>query len=257
MTTRLWRSGIALALTIAAAGAAAIAWAQSDSLAVGAFSALRAGGALPDSWRPLGVSNTLPPTRYTLVNDAGATVVRADAVASVSALSRTLRVDLDQYPVLRWRWKVANILKNSDIHSKAGDDYPARVYVMFDYPLEKLPFVERTKLRLARTLHDPNLPAATLCYVWDSKAPAGAIVPSSYTNLMRMVVVESGAARVNQWRAVERDVAADFRAAFGEAAGSSVPAVTAVAIATDTDNTGESALAFFGDISFYKQKLTR
>jgi hypothetical protein len=123
--------------------------------------------------------------------------------------------------------------------------------------LEKLPFVERTKLRLARALHDPNLPAATLCYVWDSKAPVGTITPSSYTNLMRMIVVESGGARVNQWLAVERDVAADFRAAFGEAAGSGVPVVSAIAIATDTDNTGESAVAFFGDISFYKQKVNR
>lgn len=254
MTTHLWRSGIVLALS--AGCAAAIAWAQADSLAVGAFSALRAGAALPDSWRPLGVSNSLPPTRYTLVGDAGVTVVRADAVASVSALSRKLTVNLAEYPVLKWRWKVANILKTSDIRSKAGDDYPARIYVMFDYPVEKLPFVERTKLRLARALHDPNLPAATLCYVWDSKAAAGTIVPSSYTNLMRMVVVESGAARVNQWLAVERNVAADFRAAFGEAPDSLVPAVSAVALATDTDNTGESALAFFGDISFYKQKVT-
>jgi len=152
---------------------------------------------------------------------------------------------------------VANILKTSDIHSKAGDDYPARVYVMFDYPLEQLPFVERTKLRLARVLHDPNLPAATLCYVWDSKAPTGTMVPSSYTNLMRMIVVESGTARVNQWVDVERDVAADFRAAFGEVASRGVPTVSAIAVATDTDNTGESAVAYFGDISFYKQKVTR
>jgi hypothetical protein len=187
------------------------------------------------------------------VDDGGVTVVRADALASASGLSRALKVNLAEYPVLRWRWKVANILKGSDIHNKAGDDYPARVYVMFDYPLEKLSFVDRTKLRLARTLHDPVLPAATLCYVWDGKAPTGTTVPSSYTNLMRMVVVESGSARVNQWLTVERDVAADFKAAFGDEA----PAVSAVAIATDTDNTGEMATAFYGDISFYKQKLNR
>jgi hypothetical protein len=102
-------------------------------------------------------------------------------------------------------------------------------------------------------LHNPVLPAATLCYVWDAKAPAGSVVPSSYTKLMRLIVVESSASRVNQWLVVERDVAADFRAAFGDGA----PAVLAVAIATDTDNTGETATAFYGDISFYKQKLNR
>ena len=124
---------------------------------------------------------------------------------------------------------------------------------MFDYPLEKLSLGSRTALRLARALHDPKLPAATLCYVWDGKAPAGTIVPSSYTSLMRMIVVESGGARVNRWLDMERDVAADFKAAFGEEA----PPVLAVAIATDTDNTGESAVAFFGDISFNKQKVSK
>lgn len=38
----------------------------------------------------------------------------------------------------------------------------------------------------------------------------------------------------------------DFRAAFGEDPGQ----VTGVAVATDTDNTGESATAFYGDIRF-------
>lgn len=241
------------ALIGAACAVAALAWSQADLVSVGAFSALRPGAALPDGWQPLGVSRDKPPTRYTLVNDGGTTVVRADAVASVAALSRAIKVNPAEFPMLQWRWKVANVLKTSDIRAKTGDDYPARVYVMFDYPLEKLSFADRTKLRLARSLHDPGLPAATLCYVWDNKAPAGTIVPSSYTNLMRMIVVESGASRVNQWLAVERDVAADFKAAFGN----DVPAITAVAIASDTDNTGETALAFFGDISFNKHKVTK
>jgi len=93
--------------------------------------------------------------------------------------------------------------------------------------------------------------------VWDGKAAAGTIVPSSYTNLMRMIVVESGVSRVNRWLEVERDVAADFRAAFGLQSSDDIPPVSAVAIATDTDNTGEVATAFFGDISFNKQKVSK
>ena len=251
MKTITWLSRAAVAL--ATCWVAAFAWSQADTLAAAAFSALQAGAALPESWRPLGVSSTKNRTRYTLVDDAGVTVLRAEANASASGLSRNIKVNPAEFPLLKWRWKIANVLKMSDIRTKEGDDYPARVYVMFDYPLEKLSFADRTKLRMARALHDPNLPAAALCYVWDSKAPAGTLVPSSYTNLMRMIVVESGAARVNQWLAVERDVAADFKAAFGEDA----PPISAVAIATDTDNTGESAIAFYGDISFYKHKVTK
>jgi len=242
-----------IALALAAWTVAALAWSQADSLPVGLFSALKAGAALPQGWKPLEVSSSVARTRYTLVDDGGTTVLRADANASASGISRAIQVNPAEYPLIKWRWKIANVLKQSDIHSKAGDDFPARIYVMFDLPLDKLSFGDRTKLRLARALHDPNLPAATLCYVWDGKAPAGTMVPSSYTNLMRVIVVESGASRVNQWLMVERDIAADFKAAFGHDA----PPVSALAIATDTDNTGEAAVAFYGDISFNKQKVTR
>ncbi len=251
MKKNTWLNRLAIAL--AACCVAVLAWAQTDALIAAGFSALKAGAPLPENWKPLNVTSAKQATRYTLVDDSGITVVRAEANASASGLSRNIKINPAEYPLLKWRWKISNVLKGSDIHTKAGDDYPARVYVMFDYPLEKLSFADRTKLRLARALHDPHLPAATLCYVWDSKAPAGTIVPSSYTNLMRMVVVESGAARVNQWLTVERDVAADFKLAFGDEA----PPISAIAIATDTDNTGESVVALFGDISFYKQRVTK
>jgi hypothetical protein len=251
VTTRRWLSPLALGVTACCIAAAALP--QSDTLPVGAFSSLQPGAKLPEFWRPLNVAGAKNRTHYRLVEEGGVTVVRADAAAAASGLSRAIRVNADDFPILKWRWKISNVLKTSDIRAKAGDDYPARLYVMFDYPLEKLPFAERTRLRMARALHDPSLPAATLCYVWDGKAPVGTIIASSYTDRVRMIVVESGAVRVNQWLTVERDVAADFKAAFGENA----PAVTAVALATDTDNTGETVTAYYGDISFYKQKVSR
>lgn len=251
MNARRWRSRLALAL--AACGAAVPAWPQNDTLPVALFSTMKPGAPVAEPFKPLGAANNVPRTRYTLVDDGGTTVLRADANASVLGLNRAMLVNPAEFPILRWRWKIANVLKASDIRTKRGDDYPARVYVMFDYPLEKLGFGDRTKLRLARTLYDPNLPAATLCYVWDGKAAAGTIAPSAFTDRVRLIVVESGTSRVNQWVDLERDVAADFRAAFGEAA----PPITAVAVATDTDNTGEVATAFYGDILFSKQRLMK
>ncbi len=231
---------------------AATAWAVEDQLLAGAFSAARPGAALPAGWTPLAAANIKVHTRYSLVDDNGVTVLRADSQSGASGLSLSLRIDPGELPWLRWRWNISNIIGATDLRSKAGDDFPARVYVMFDYPLEKLPFFERNKLRLARALFDPHLPAATLCYVWDGKAPAGTIASSAYTDRVKVIVVESGSARVKQWVDVERNIARDFRAAFGEEA----PPVSAIAVATDTDNTGTSAIAHFGDISFNKHKVT-
>lgn len=241
-----------LCATTAIALYATLALGAVDTIIAGAFSAARPGSALPDGWAPLSPESTKTRTQYALVDDGGATVLRAESNAAASGLSRKLRVDPAEYPLLRWRWKVSNTLKGGDVYKKEGDDYPARIYVMFDYPVAKLPFGERMKLRMARALYDPDLPAATLCYVWDSKAPAGTITPSTYTNRVRMVVVESGPARVNRWVNMERDVYRDFKAAFGEAP----PAISAIAVATDTDNTGESVTAWYGDISLHKRAVS-
>ncbi len=238
----------ALLLALALASSA---WAAVDLLPVAAFSALRPGTALPADWTPITSANISTATRYTLVDDGGVTVVRADSSASASGLSRQLRVNPAELPWLRWRWKISNVIAQADLRTKEGDDFAARLYVMFDYPLEKLPFFERNKLRLARALFDPKLPAAALCYVWDSRAPAGTVASSAYTDRVRLIVVESGSARVGQWVNFERNIARDFRAAFGDEA----PPVSGVAIMADTDNTGASVTSHFGDISFDKQKV--
>ena len=240
-------------LLLAMAACAGVALAIEDHVVAAAFSAAQAGGALPAGWVPLAVAGIKNCTQYTLVNDGGITVVRAESRAAASGLSRPLRVNPAEFPWLRWRWKIDNLIANADLGTRAGDDFPARLYVMFDYPLEKLSFIERSKLRLARALFDPDLPAATLCYVWDGTAAVETIAPSAYSDRVRLIVVASGAARVGRWVNFERNVAADFRAAFGEDA----PPVRAIAIATDTDNTGAFATTNFGDIYFYKHRLTK
>jgi len=249
MICRLRPDWLLAALLLVAGTALAV----DGRLVVAAFSTLQPGAVLPADWSPLSASNIETPTRYTLVDDGGVTVLRADSRAGASGLSRKLSVSPAQFPWLRWRWKIENLVAGADLRSKEGDDFPARLYVMFDYPLDRLPFIERSKLRIARALFDPDLPAATLCYVWDGSTPAGSIVPSAYTGRVKLVVVESGAKRLKRWVEVERNIAADFRAAFGEAA----PPVSAIAVATDTDNTGASATAFFGDIFFYKQSIAK
>jgi len=246
----LTRPEILLLLVLAATG---FALADEQRRGIGAFSSAKAGAALPVGWLPLSAAGSAIPTRYTLVDDRGTTVLRAEAKAAASALSHPVSVDPAATPWLRWRWKISTLIEQADLRTREGDDFPARLYVMFDYPLEKLSFAERSKLRLARALFDPNLPAATICYVWDGKASAGTIAPSAYTNRVRLIVVESGSARVNRWVDVERNLATDFRAAFGEEA----PAVTAIAVAVDTDNTGAFATTYFGDISFNKQSVMK
>lgn len=205
-----------------------------------------AAGTPAPEWEAFTPAPKAPPTLYTIETSGDGPVIRADANASMSGLIRRRRVDLAQTPLLRWRWRIAAPLVTADLGTKAGDDYAARVYVLFDYDASRLPWTTRARLALAKAIYGVDVPAAALDYVWDNRHPVGTVAPNAYTDRVRMVVVESGAERAGRWVTETRDVAADFRAAFGEDA----PPVAALAIATDTDNTGEKATAWYGAIGF-------
>ena len=234
---------------LALAGSPPATAADPSDSAVAPFSAASPGAELPAPWHITMLPNVKRSTRYALVADGETVVLRADANAAMASVMHPLKLDPKVLPFITWRWKVGNILRKSDIHSRAGDDAPARVYVLFDYDTSKLSILQRAKMYLARSRYGKDVPAAALCYVWDSKAPVGTSAWSPYTDRVRVIVVESGSANLNRWREVRRDVVADFRAAFGE----DPPAISGVAVATDTDNTGESATAFYGDIRFINE----
>ncbi len=209
------------------------------------FSSMAPGAAVT-GWEVLKPAPNANDTRYSLVRDGDKTVLKAQADTAMSGLTYPIRVNIRDFPLLQWRWKISAPIKTADMTTKAGDDYAARIYVMFDYPSEKLPFGTRAKLRIAESIYGQKIPTAALNYVWDNRQPVGTIQPNTYTDRARMVVLQSGAAKAGQWVTETRDLAADFRAAFGEEA----PDVVAIALATDTDNTGESATAWYGDLEF-------
>ena len=91
-----------------------------------------------------------------------------------------------------------------------------------------------------------ELPYATLMYIWSNKEPVGKIVPNPRSARVQMLVASSGASGVGAWQTLSRNVVEDFRKVFGEDPGK----LTGVAVLTDTDNTGESVEAWYGDIVF-------
>ena len=183
---------------------------------MGAFSQAQPGDPLPADWAPLTFRRIDRHTRYTLVrDDERGTVVEANADASASGLVRKLDVDAKAWPMLAWSWKVERPVAKGDVTRKSGDDYAARIYVTFRMPPERLSPFERMTRSAARAMFGDDVPDAGLAYIWDSRAPPGTIVPNPYTDRVRMIVVESGSARAGRWLSYERDIAADYRAAFG------------------------------------------
>ncbi len=215
---------------------------------VGKFSAATAGDKLPSDWKPLTFKKIEKHTTYTLVKDDDKVVIKAVAKASASGLTREIKINPKEYPIVQWRWKVTNVLKKGNVKRKDGDDYPARIYITFKYDPSKLSLAEKAKYETIKVLYGQYPPLGAINYIWESKAPLGTIVPNSYTSRVKMIVVESGEAKLNQWVNEGRNLYGDYKKAFGE----EPPLISGVAIMTDTDNTGESATAFYGDILFKK-----
>jgi hypothetical protein len=209
------------------------------------FSSLAPGAPLPREYR-LFAFEGVPRTDFKPVADDGRMVLRARANASMAAVVRSVRVEAAGRPQLAWRWKALRLPRRGDLATRAGDDFAARLYVAFDLRLGALPVGARIGVWLARLAYGKDVPAAALCYVWAANAPVGTFAASAFTNRVHMVVVESGTANLGRWRDYRRDVVADYERAFGAPA----PAVSGVAVASDADNTGSSAEAYFGDVRF-------
>ena len=216
---------------------------------VGKFSASRPGSAQTDGWKPLMFKKIPKPTAYQLVSDGSAVVVKATSEAAASGLTKKVKVDPSIFPVVQWRWKVENLLVRSDVTRKSGDDYPARLYITFEYDPDKVSLGRKLKYNAGRALFG-EIPIGALNYIWDTKTPPGTVVDNAYTDFAKMIVVESGAEKVGVWVEESRNVYQDYKQAFGE----DPSFINGVAIMTDTDNTKERAVAYYGDIRFVRAK---
>ncbi len=214
------------------------------------FSTLTPGQALPKELRVISVPK-IAANQFSLVSDEGKTVLRVDSNKSAGSLGLPLTASATSTALLEWRWKINRVLESADMNTKAGDDFAARVYVFFDVPMDALSFTDRTKLRVARMMAGPDVPTAALCYVWDNNHSIGHAQWSPYSNRARVIVLQSGASQAGSWITQSRDIAADFREAFGFDA----PAITGVAIGNDTDNTGERVTTWYGDVTLKDASL--
>lgn len=216
-------------------------------------------GTAPGIWRFVGFPKSkadIPHTRFELADVQGERALKVSTRASYGTWVHDLpRVHAGR---LQWRWRLDQPLTGgkvvADILTKAGDDAALKVCVMFDHPLERVPFAQRTVLRIARSISGEDLPAATLCYVWDSVHPAGLQGANPYTQRVRFITLQGKGAPLGQWQAETRDVAVDFAKLFADElpTGASVPPVRAVLIGADSDNTGAQSVGWVKGVDWVR-----
>ncbi len=163
-----------------------------------------------------------------LVRSDGRLAARLHSERASFAIHRDVVVELREFPYLSWTWKVIRLPAGGDVREAARDDQAAQLYVIFPrWP-------------------SPRTASDVIGYVWDSRAPAGTRIKHPRADNVRIVVVESGPARLGEWRTYERNVAADYTALFGR----QPPRVGKLAVMVDSNDTRGEAEALFGDLIF-------
>lgn len=165
-------------------------------------------------------------TTYEVVQERDDTVLQATSASSASALWRPLDLKAGKIGKISWAWKVERALsKDTRERTKLGDDYAARVYVVFGPSLVSW----RTR---------------ALCYVWSANQPVDSHYRSPYTNSVAMVVLRSGGEAAGKWVEEERNFITDYKRVFG----GEPELITGVAVMVDTDNSRQSVRAWFDDL---------
>lgn len=176
-------------------------------------------------WKDQIIFGTKNATVYSLVPDNGRTVLMGKSVDGASGLIRKIEIDPKVYPVIQWSWKIEHTVRKGNEKTKGGHDFSARLYVVFPRG-----FFSGTR---------------AIEYVWGNVMHKGESIRSPYSGNMAMIAVDAGGEQAGHWMVHRRNYAEDYRAAFGEEA----PKAGAIAIMTDSDNTHETAVGYYGDIT--------
>ena len=196
-----------------------------------------------DAWQVVPLPGK-PSTSYALSVKDGRPAVAAVSDKSASMWRRSLRVAAADLGEVSFSWWVPAPVAGAHVGESDKEDAAARVMFAFDGNIGSLPARTRMLFDLAEALTGEQPPYATLMYVWDSKATVGSVITNPRTDRVRKIVVDSGSEQLGRWRDHRRDLAADFRLAFGEEPG----ALQSMALMTDSDNTRSQARAWYGAI---------
>ena len=246
---RLFGSGVLVLLALMQlGGCSALRSAASDPAAEPAivttpWAQAPAGGAAP-VWRHYKLPGKQP-SRFSYMRHDGRNTMAVNSESSASMLRQAVRMEPAELTSVRFSWQVPELMAKADMALRETDDSPVRIVLIFEGDRSKFSPKNALLSELARTLTGEELPYATLMYVWCNTRPVGSVIVNPRTDRVRKLVVESGVGKLKQWVDYERNIRADYQAAFGEEPG----ALVGIGIMSDSDNTRSTTKAWYGPVT--------
>lgn len=165
-------------------------------------------------------------TDYKVASEEGRSYLSCSSEAASSGLFKKMDLPVSRDLFLSWRWRAHEFPKKKkpgELANRSQDDFAARVYVVFP----------GTTFFNTRVIE----------YIWDETIESGRLQSSPFSGNVKLFVIESGAGR--GWRDANRNLYEDYQKIFGRPPDRRIGAI---ALMSDSDNTGTVTRADFGDI---------
>ncbi len=163
---------------------------------------------------------------FAVVKDGDIMAARFRSANSSFSLQKEVKIDLKQFPIFTWKWKVTKLPAHGDLRNSKTDDQAAQLFLAFS----------KNK---------------AIAYIWDTTAPQGLIENTSPVPLMtvKVVVLRSGPADERKWITESRNVYEDYKKLYG----SEPPMVSGIRLQINSQHTKTSAESYFADVVIKKQ----
>ena len=178
------------------------------------FSTLK-DSSLPETWKCRGGEMS----EVYRIKSNQETCLEANASNSAVAIAKEFAYELNEYPYLKWQWRVLELPKGGDERFKETGDSAAAIYVIFE-----------------GLLNPENIK-----YVWSASLPLGTTTKSPYKSETKIVVLRNQHSPLGEWVTETVNVYADYERLFeGEP-----KRVQAIGLMSDSDNTCSKAVAHY------------
>ena len=201
-----------------------------------------------ENWTPYYFPKIKEHTTYSIQKEGNNSYLKAESSGSASGMVYKLKFDVYRYPGAKWRWWVSNVYEKGNARTKSGDDYPMRVYIVFEYSPDEASFYQKARYEAARMIFGQYPPHSAINYIWASREDETGIMTNPYAEEVKMIVLEKGNKYVRQWREEEVNILEDYRKAYG----TDPPRMASIVIMNDSDNTKETSTSYMDYIEIFK-----
>ena len=161
----------------------------------------------------------------------GVAAIRLATHDTASMLFRHTDIPLDRYPTLSWQWYIGRGIDSTiDELTEAGDDHPARFFIVFETADDEPHRME---------------------IIWGNRMLGSG--DYKYIGSFPHYVANGGQANVGRWHHEAVDLADIYRELWGDPTGARI---VDIALFCDSDATGGETVAYFADVRVTQRSLT-